>query len=97
MTSIGANITIYCYLTGVDCNLNNLLRRRYNYDGSSNLNLISTNVPNRYTIVNSVIDSSNSHSLLTITGIIVDDFATYVCQSSSMDSANLTQLRKLCF
>ena len=95
MTSIGANITIYCdlYLES----LNNLLWRRYDYNGSNYLNLISTNIPSRYNITNTDINLSNKVSLLTITGVTSNDFATFECSSSTVAYANLTEARKFSF
>ena len=87
MTSLGSNITIYCdlYLES----LNNLLWRRYDYNGSNYLHLISTNKPTRYNITNTAINVSNKVSLLTITGVTLSDFATFECSSSTVAYINL--------
>ena len=91
MSSIGANITIYCDLYKES--LTSLLWRRSNYDGSNNLNLLPTIIPSRYNISSSNIDSVNSVSLLTITGVILEDFATFECSANSKAQVNLTEAR----
>lgn len=86
MTSIGASITIYCDLFNE--NLNNLLWRRFNYNGSNILNLIN-NIPTRYNITSSAINSTNSLSLLQITGVQSEDFATFECSNSNRAQVDL--------
>ena len=93
MTSIGATITIYCDLNNEA--LSNLFWRRYNYNGSNILNLNPSNIPNRYDISSSTVNSSNSLSLLTITGIQSEDFATFECSSTSSAKVNLIEARNL--
>jgi hypothetical protein len=94
MTSLGASVFIYCDL--YQESLSNLLWRRYSYNGSNNLNLISTNIPSRYNITNTDINVSDKLSILTITGIVSDDFATFECSSSKVATVNLTEARE-CF
>lgn len=97
---LGSTVKIYCFLSGTDLTTNSadVVWRRYNnYTFTNVVNLKGANIPTRYAFSFDISNTTYSVSLLTITGVIAEDFGTFECNSLSSDSKNLTEIRWLFF
>jgi hypothetical protein len=92
-TPIGGTVVIYCDLTNEE--LNNLIWRRSDYNGTNILNILPTNIPARYSLLSTQTNYTYALSTLTISGVEEDDFAMFECSSGNYDKKNLTELSNI--
>lgn len=89
---LGQTVSIRCELTNEVGITSFVFWRRYDGYGTTQTSL-DTSLPTRYAITTTVANASYTLSVLRITGIIAQDFASFECSWGSSDRKNLTEAR----
>lgn len=87
---LGNTVSIYCDLIDEGT----ASWRRYPYNDQTNVTILAApRLPARYTIENKIVNLTYTISILTINGVLLEDFSTYECSSFATSRSNLTEAR----